>query len=428
MKTIPICCLLLFCGLNHTLAQLPFDSIAQPAKIIGKIYNDEGQCVDERTFQFTYNKEGQLTRVQRDFSSFTVSYENGFVHKVHANHFVEHGALYETKTYTYQNGLLTQHEYTDSDNTTIYRYTYDDSGNLIKMDLRDKYSQNVVSHYFYEYADQGKTKIESYYYGLEIDDEDIGMKLKRRTTWRYNNRLFLTERMTDIFDTQGNLKNSTRVVKNYFDNDLVESETSQILKDGQWVNTEVVHYVLDEKGRVAERETGSWSETQNKWSYTHKTVYEYNEAGNCQKVSFFQQKDGQWTQGRFEDSPLWFDATFDLAQEATQKLCVEEYDTLDFSELEISYTNTKRPFYHTTETYIPLKCEVFPNPGSDIVTVSASLENGIIRFYDTQGRMVYEAPFDFRANINTGDWTAGIYVWEIWRDSLRKAYGKWVKK
>lgn len=36
--------------------------------------------------------------------------------------------------------------------------------------------------------------------------------------------------------------------------------------------------------------------------------------------------------------------------------------------------------------------------------------------------------FDFSADINISDWDAGLYIWEIWRDHLRKAAGKWVKR
>ena len=427
MKTLPLFGLLLLFVLNSALAQHFRDSVAQPAVIIGKIYNEEGQCVDERTFECAYNEEGRLTRVQRDRSHFDVSFENGFVHKVNISHYVEHGSLGETRTYTYQNGLLSQYVYAgDYEVEGTYRYTYDDFGNLTNRTLTGKYNQNASNHWFYEYADHGKTKTESHYHGP--DNEVVEMKLREKNTWHYNDFLYLTEQTTETFDAQENLTQTSRVLLNYFSNDIIESETSQKMKDGQWVNTSVIQYILNEQGQVAERKTGVWSETQEEWTFTHKTVYEYNEAGCCQKVSFFQWKDGRWARGWFEDSPLWFDAMFDFAQEATQKLCIEEYNTLHFSEFEISYTNTKRPFYRTSETYIPLKCEMFPNPGSDRVTVSAPLENGVIRFYDTQGRMVFNAPFDFSADINTSDWDAGLYIWEIWRDNLRKAAGKWVKR
>lgn len=42
--------------------------------------------------------------------------------------------------------------------------------------------------------------------------------------------------------------------------------------------------------------------------------------------------------------------------------------------------------------------------------------------------MVLNAPFDFGADINTSDWDAGLYIWEIWRDNLRKAAGIMVNR
>ena len=67
------------------------------------------------------------------------------------------------------------------------------------------------------------------------------------------------------------------------------------------------------------------------------------------------------------------------------------------------------------------------NPGKDMITVSAQTENAVIRFYDMQGHLLIAKPFDFNTTVNTGDWTPGMYFWEIWNSTQKEASGKWMK-
>ena len=71
---------------------------------------------------------------------------------------------------------------------------------------------------------------------------------------------------------------------------------------------------------------------------------------------------------------------------------------------------------------------VLPNPGKDEVTIKAPVRNALIRFFDLQGRLLLAKPFDFNITFNTGDWTQGIYLWEIWNGARREASGKWIKE
>ena len=71
---------------------------------------------------------------------------------------------------------------------------------------------------------------------------------------------------------------------------------------------------------------------------------------------------------------------------------------------------------------------VLPNPGKDELSIKAPVGNALVRFYDLQGRLVFVKPFDFNITINTGDWTPGIYLWEIWNGRQKEASGKWIKE
>ena len=433
MKKILLIYILLICSVCYASTWNENDSVPQPILIVGRMMNQEGQCLSEKTTKLQYNKKGQLTNANSYPSFVSFSYYDNYLCQEHISHYMNPGTFNVTDTYTYHDGqlVLLNHvsPFTISQQT---RYTYDELGNLIKTDIKEGFDLDEYYHYQYEYDNHGRTKIESYYTGYEnpVVLSAQGLTLQKRTTYRYDNRLFLTEQETETFDKGGNVIKHERTRIAYSNNNIKTSETTQTLVGKQWVNTGIIQVVFDKDGLAKERMTGIWSETKGAWEYNHKVVYEYDSAGCCRRVSFFQWEEEQWVWSCFDGNPVWFNNLYDLPFEVLRQLYLAWGSDDDFpaNQFEITYSNTVIPVYHITDTYTPLLCEVFPNPGSDIVTVSASLENGIIRFYDTQGRMVYEAPFDFRANINTGDWTAGIYVWEIWRDSLRKAYGKWVKK
>ena len=61
-------------------------------------------------------------------------------------------------------------------------------------------------------------------------------------------------------------------------------------------------------------------------------------------------------------------------------------------------------------------------------SIKAPVENSVIRFYDMQGRLLMAKPFDFSTTISTGDWSQGVYLWEIWNGTQKEASGKWVKE
>lgn len=82
----------------------------------------------------------------------------------------------------------------------------------------------------------------------------------------------------------------------------------------------------------------------------------------------------------------------------------------------------------TEEKTAAVFATVLPNPGKDELTVKAPVENALIRFYDLQGRLLFVKPFDFNITVNTGDWTQGIYLWEIWNGARKEASGKWIKE
>ena len=98
------------------------------------------------------------------------------------------------------------------------------------------------------------------------------------------------------------------------------------------------------------------------------------------------------------------------------------------NQLEVTYAFTGIPNYMDVPQASKTDVAVYPNPGREEVTVRANTERAVVRFYDQQGRLLVSKPFDFSTTVGTGNWTPGLYIWEVWHDTQREASGKWIKK
>ena len=98
------------------------------------------------------------------------------------------------------------------------------------------------------------------------------------------------------------------------------------------------------------------------------------------------------------------------------------------NQLEVTYAFTGIPNYMDVPQASKTDVAVYPNPGREEVTVRANTERAVVRFYDQQGRLLVSKPFDFSTTVGTGNWTPGLYIWEVWHDTQRAASGKWIKK
>ena len=131
------------------------------------------------------------------------------------------------------------------------------------------------------------------------------------------------------------------------------------------------------------------------------------------------------------DMNVFYNADLNLQEECLKHMSYENMHSLTLSNInqfELTMQYLKRPTFTSVDQADDAMFGVFPNPGKEHVTIKAPVENSVVRFYDLQGRLVLAKPFDFNATVNIGDWTPGIYLWEIWNGTHKEASGKWVKE
>ncbi len=183
--------------------------------------------------------------------------------------------------------------------------------------------------------------------------------------------------------------------------------------------------VLSNSGSAA---SGSWSETSQAWEEERKAVYEYDDAGMKEVVSFYNKSVEEWIRDKFTNHPLFINPAEKWQQNSMRFYYYETYfHEGNVNQFEIRYIYTEAPVYLSEPENKEHVTGVFPNPGTDHVKVSAGVDNAVVRFYDLQGRLRDARPFDFSTTINAGGWPAGVYLWEIWRDDQKLGSGKWVK-
>lgn len=207
----------------------------------------------------------------------------------------------------------------------------------------------------------------------------------------------------------------------------MEEEVSQTLVDCEWVNTSVKRYVYDDQDRVVEQQDGAWSDGE--WNITRKVEYGFSDDGSVLTVSFRKKSGEEWVWDVFNNQTIFFESKFKEQQRALGYFVYEDMNgSASINQFEFNMVNTVSPVYLAAKETGKPNCSIYPNPGKETATVTAPVENSVVRFYDLQGRLLLAKPFDFSTTVNTDDWAPGIYLWEIWNGTQKEATGKWVKE
>lgn len=70
---------------------------------------------------------------------------------------------------------------------------------------------------------------------------------------------------------------------------------------------------------------------------------------------------------------------------------------------------------------------LYPNPGSEYVSLGTSLNNLKIEFYTINGHLIFKADINNGNSINTAELLKGAYIYKIIQDNSIIKSGKWVK-
>lgn len=415
-------------------AQNAEERVLQPTSVVARQLDESGQAIKEMLSSYSYGEDGKLTGYEFPSHSLTssYSYNDNLLVRESISHNGGWPVYGESFNYTYENGRIkTKSHLWDQMNAPEYwLYSYDSEGRLERMDYRDSYEDAYHMHYLYEYEDDDKTKIEYYWTSWNTQ----GMLLRKKTVFRYDEAFKMLSMLVESFSVEGELTKTTKTTYTYSPIGKEESEVTQTLTEGEWENTEIIRYVYDDNERLVEWQVGKWADEMDDWDLTSRTVYELNEEDLTLTVTFYKKDGEQWG---WEDYGYYvyhvqpvFNEPYLVEQE--HALRYYGYDDLFGSEhinqFVFTLVETDRPVYMGVEENTSLHCDVYPNPGHDMLKVEAEAVDAVVRIYNMQGQLILAKPFAFTTEINAQNWSSGVYVWEISQGNQKVASGKWVKE
>ena len=90
--------------------------------------------------------------------------------------------------------------------------------------------------------------------------------------------------------------------------------------------------------------------------------------------------------------------------------------------------------YDAVEESEDSEISVYPNPGSNILSIRTALQNASIEIYDLSGKLIHKQEItDNVTSINAEGWAAGAYVWKVYTgvstsSTTLAETGKWIKE
>ena len=285
------------------------DELAFPDHVIGRTFNSSGQVTNDYPSDFIYNGNGTLTRF--DFPtmlSSTYSFVDypSMVSSVNSSYF-GHPIVTENHTYQYNDFDQIMHsEHIHSMyGIAYYDYLYDDNHKLtqINHDVTDPYDPDYEYHtrHTYEYEDNNRTRIDTYYEGYET------IFLNTRTTNHYNERMKLLTSQTEKYNNAGEITSNTLKTYLYTESNNTDYVITQTLNNGTWVNSGITHFLFDDKDRIIEYQTGSWSEENGDWNITKKMIYDFNDEDQKLTLSFRKKANGEWIWDYYSGQTLFYE-------------------------------------------------------------------------------------------------------------------------
>lgn len=409
-------------------AQVIVESFLQPTHVIGRRINADGEITKELVSDFIYQENGKLMRYEFPEYALNANFYYTFDFLMQESVFHQGGhPFYETTNFSYENGQIRtiEHLMSQMGTSQYWLYSYYGDGRLARKDQKEEGDDDFHKHWLYDYADEGRTVIESYWTSWVPQ----GMLLKKKTTSQYNDEYVLQSSLAESYNEAGELTSTRITMYTYTLNGMVEKETTQILTDGEWMNTSIVEYDYDIYNRIAERIEGTWNAELGEWVDTKKITFDFSEDGQLYTVSFYKKVNEEWQWDVFNNQTVLFGSELESQQRMIGYMAYEPMNEPgDVNQIEFTLVETNKPNYMGEEENQHLSYGVYPNPGRDKLNVVAPKENSIIRIYNLQGKLIRVRPFDFATEINTEKLSSGIYLWEIWHNTQKQASGKWVKE
>lgn len=405
--------------------------VLQPTHIIGKRINSSGEIIKTLESDFSYSGDGKPAEYL--FSEYALrtnySFEGDYLIKEFTMHNGGWPVFGESLNYEYEDGRVKTitHLWSQMNANEYWQYEYYEDGRLKQMD----YEEDIITpseyhqHYLYDYENEGRTKIESYWTSWPIE----GTVLRRKTTSQYDELFRVVTENVENYSVEGDLTSSRMTTYSYTESGKEESRIEQVLTDGEWVNSTIQRFTYDDLDQIIEQENGSWSASNGDWEITRKIIFEFSEDGKTYTVSFYKKSEEQWVWDVFNNQTILFPSYLKIQQRTLRYYMYEDMNGGgSINQFEFMLEAFEEPVYLNVTEDKENACVAYPNPGNSVLKLETNTMDAVVRFYDLQGKLMVTKPFDFNIEVSTENWPEGIYLWEIWHDNQKEACGKWVKE
>ncbi|MCR4847548.1 MAG: leucine-rich repeat protein [Bacteroidales bacterium] len=365
---------------NHSLtayfdvAYVMTDSIGYPDHVIGRKYNGANLVTAEYVSDFTYNNQNGVL----DHFYFPNAY------RYTRFSFLEYPSMPSSISSSIGWGESDELLTMDPPVTTeLLTFTYEDDHQIRHSDhyKGNDYYDEINNHYDFYYnnhrlyqkdsscTEDGETWIfarnrYSYENGnkTQIDSAFSGnnLRLSTVTTNIYDDAHRIQDVQTVSFNASGEITAQTRKIYSYTTNNKTDTIITQTFSDGEWVNSGIAHYVYDNKNRVVEYQTGSWSADNSDWNITKKILYSFIDETQKVIISFRKKNNGEWGWDVFSGQSLFNDSRLYEWQRQ-----LSSYSGFQVNQFEISM------HYNMVETAFPMLSEWY---------YEIQMENGIITY------------------------------------------------
>ena len=326
------------------------DSIGYPDHIIGRKFNTAGQVTNEYLSDFNYDPNGVLTdfRSQSRISYFTFFEFPSKPSRINS-YLGGHPATTEILSFTYETDHQIKHSdhyrgndyYDEINNHYDYYYT---NHRLFRKDssCTEDGETSIWQRNNYAYENGNRIRIDSTYTGTT--------RLSSVTTNHYNERQQVLTSQTDTYNNAGTITSRSLKTYTYTDRNKTDSIITQVLNDGDWVNSGIAHYIYDFKNRVVEYQTGSWSAENAEWNITKKVLYDFNDETQTVIISFQKKNNDDWEWDVFSGQSLFNDSQLYEWQRQLNSSYSSYYPVNQF-EISMHYNTIEQSFPILSEWY-----------------------------------------------------------------------------
>ncbi len=337
------------------------DSIGYPDHVIGRKYNAANQVTAEYDSDFSYDENGVLKRFYFpsptdclssyiDFFEFPSKPSNI---RMYYSTVYDDGVTTETLNYTYEADHQIKHydHYQGNDWYDNFNKHYDYYYNNHKLFLKEfSFTEDGVIHISsrnkYSYENGNRIQIDSAYSGTT--------RLSSVTINQYNERQQLLSSQTDNFDNNGAITSRSLKTYTYTNRNKTDRIITQTFSEGNWVNSGITRYVYDDKNRVIEYQTGSWSDESSEWNITKKVLYDFNDETQIVTISFRKKDNDEWVWDVFSGQSLFNDSKLNEWQRQL-KSSYTSYHPVNQFEISMHYNTIEQNFPILSEWYYTLE-------------------------------------------------------------------------